>query len=315
MEPANRKTSIPHPLLAPISDDSFLVNTLAELTSQDHSTVQQRLKNEENELGWNVGRAMAEWQLQPYEWSEKLIEFYRSTDAFLFETLMWNRHPLKNAMRDWIGKWLYREHSNPVRILTYGDGLGIDSLYCALAGHQVDYYEVSERCVEFSRRLAKRLGVELNVIRNQHEISCSSYDYVVCLDVLEHVPDPPQIVAEIASYLKPGGRLIVHAPFWYLSSPVPTHLASNLAYSGEVQRLYRIHGLNPIDACLLWNPIVLEKSDSTGNSPRPVPLSRRAKILGGGLLLKGARIWKAPYQWGAKFTLKNSKQNHSLMKR
>jgi 2-polyprenyl-3-methyl-5-hydroxy-6-metoxy-1,4-benzoquinol methylase len=39
-----------------------------------------------------------------------------------------------------------------------------------------------------------------------------SFDVVLCTEVLEHVPDPAVVVAELARVTKPGGRVIVSIP-------------------------------------------------------------------------------------------------------
>ena len=41
----------------------------------------------------------------------------------------------------------------------------------------------------------------------------ASFDAVMCTEVLEHVPDPIRALRELARLLKPGGTLIVTAPF------------------------------------------------------------------------------------------------------
>lgn len=43
----------------------------------------------------------------------------------------------------------------------------------------------------------------------------ATFDAVVCLEVLEHVPMPCAVVAEIGRVLKPGGRAWVSMPFLY----------------------------------------------------------------------------------------------------
>jgi len=95
-------------------------------------------------------------------------------------------------------------------------------------------------------------------LTEQSHIHLHAYDAVVCLDVLEHVPDPPAFVEVIASYLRPGGRLIVHAPFYMIHPSNPTHLKANRRYSGSLS-LYKKYNLKLVDGEPGWNPIVLRK--------------------------------------------------------
>jgi len=44
-------------------------------------------------------------------------------------------------------------------------------------------------------------------------VKSGTFDNVLCTEVLEHVPHPELAVAEIARVLKPGGRLVLTAPF------------------------------------------------------------------------------------------------------
>jgi SAM-dependent methyltransferase len=288
------RSSLPDPFLPPLADDGFLIDVLADLTVQDKADVQRRFEREQRDPGVTVREALAEWHLQPYVWHDSLSSFYHQTDAFLFETLIWNRNPVKNQMRQWIGEYLERDMPGPTRVLTFGDGLGIDSHYLAQAGHAVDSFEVSEKCIRFAEVFGERMGTSLTFIKHQDHIAQESYDVVVCLDVLEHVPDPKGMVRQLATYLKPGGRLIVHAPFWFIHPSVVTHLAANRTYSGDLRRLYRPAGLRPIDGQFFWSPIVLEKITGT---PRrtPVSLGKRLSLAFGGLLLSVARVWNWPH--------------------
>jgi len=51
----------------------------------------------------------------------------------------------------------------------------------------------------------------------------SSFDAIMCIEVLEHVPDPIQVVKEFARLLKPSGYLILTAPFCSLTHFAPYH--------------------------------------------------------------------------------------------
>ena len=297
---------LPDPKLPPLFEDGFLIDLLADLTQQDRSRARHRLEQEQRDLGGNVRQAFNEWGLQPYVWHARLAEFYTQTDAFLFETLVWNRHPVKNQMRQWIGEFLQQDFSRPAKILTFGDGLGIDSLYLAQAGHSVDYFEVSPQCAQFARALGERMQTVVHVLDSKEQIARQSYDAIVCLDVLEHVPDPPALVAEFASYLKPGGRLIVHAPFWYIHPAVVTHLKANRKFSGDLAKLYRPCGFRLIAGQFFWSPIVLELTTAAPRLTK-VPLTTRLSLVSGGLLLAVGRYWCWPHIFVSKQLLNRSK--------
>lgn len=50
-----------------------------------------------------------------------------------------------------------------------------------------------------------------------------SFDAVLCIEVLEHVPDPVAAVNELARILRPGGRLIMTAPLGSFLHQEPYH--------------------------------------------------------------------------------------------
>lgn len=54
----------------------------------------------------------------------------------------------------------------------------------------------------------------------------SSFDAIMCIEVLEHLPDPIQAVREFARLLKPNGYLIVTAPFCSLTHFAPYHFST-----------------------------------------------------------------------------------------
>lgn len=190
--------------------------------------------------------------------------------------------------------------SEPQRILIFGDGLGFESAYLALAGHRVDYFEVSEACRHFARMVFTANNVTVHQIGDANEIAAGEYDTVICLDVLEHIPNPISVSALLAKALKPGGHLIVHAPFWYVAPEVPTHLRENQRYSGDWKNLYGAFSLWPVQVAGLWMPLVLKKS-------REKPATSffvRIRVHLAGTILKFARVWSGPLilaaRWGAK---------------
>ena len=53
-----------------------------------------------------------------------------------------------------------------------------------------------------------------------------SFDAVLCTEVFEHLPEPLSALREFARLLRPGGQLILTAPFCSLTHMAPYHFAS-----------------------------------------------------------------------------------------
>lgn len=64
----------------------------------------------------------------------------------------------------------------------------------------------------------------------------SSFDAIMCIEVLEHVPDPIAAIKEFSRLLKPNGQLIVTAPFCSLTHMAPYHF-----YSGFNRYFFERH--------------------------------------------------------------------------
>jgi SAM-dependent methyltransferase len=55
----------------------------------------------------------------------------------------------------------------------------------------------------------------------QIPVEAERFDMVLCTQVLEHVPNPQVVLAELARVLKPGGTLWLTAPFFYAPHELP----------------------------------------------------------------------------------------------
>lgn len=56
-----------------------------------------------------------------------------------------------------------------------------------------------------------------------------SVDAVMCTEVFEHIPDPVSAIREFRRLLKPGGYLLITAPFASLTHFAPYHFASGFS--------------------------------------------------------------------------------------
>jgi SAM-dependent methyltransferase len=77
----------------------------------------------------------------------------------------------------------------------------------------------------------------------------AAFDAILCSEVLEHVPDPIKALDEFVRLLKPGGKLILTAPFASLVHFAPHHYCSGFScywYKHHLtQRGFSIDELTP----------------------------------------------------------------------
>lgn len=64
----------------------------------------------------------------------------------------------------------------------------------------------------------------------------NSFDAILCVEVFEHIPDPLSALKEFKRLLKPGGYLIITAPFASI-----THFAPYFFYTGFSRYFYETH--------------------------------------------------------------------------
>jgi ubiquinone/menaquinone biosynthesis C-methylase UbiE len=68
----------------------------------------------------------------------------------------------------------------------------------------------------------------------------ASFDAILCSEVLEHVPEPTRALDEFGRLLKPGGTLIITAPFASMVHMAPYHFSTGFSrfwYEYHLKRL------------------------------------------------------------------------------
>jgi SAM-dependent methyltransferase len=223
------------------SDESFS-QALSAIRRYHCATTaaEQRLVIEWTSPARNVAREFVRLGVGvPWVWSNRMAEFYSETDGFVYELVRWHHSPDRIAWR----VLLAEEVGDGADVLCLGDGIGYDA--CEIAKFRRDArvtsFEYPGHSSAFAQRMIEDLRLanvtQTSVLPNRH------FDTVVCLDVLEHVPDPDTFVRNIADHLRPHGTAYVSEACGWVRPTKPTHLRSNLRFAGRILALFEKHGL------------------------------------------------------------------------
>jgi SAM-dependent methyltransferase/ADP-ribose pyrophosphatase YjhB (NUDIX family) len=105
------------------------------------------------------------------------------------------------------------------RVIVLGCGGGQDCIVLAKAGAQVTGVDLSDKQIEYGRRLAEREGVLVTLVQGNaeelHGIEDESYELAVSVHALNYVEHVDRAFAEAHRVLKPGSAFVfsVHHPF------------------------------------------------------------------------------------------------------
>jgi SAM-dependent methyltransferase len=115
-------------------------------------------------------------------------------------------------------------------------------------------FDISPAAVSYAQELASHKGVADRACFRTGDIAhlpfaSESLDLLIASEVVEHMPDPAQVIREIARVLRPGGRLILTMP---LESHTPAH-AHTLDQPDDFRFLCESAGLSVQSLTSKWH--------------------------------------------------------------
>ena len=186
-------------------------------------------------------------------------------------------HEINPLRLDWI-----RQHVNleGARVLDVGCGGGILTESMATAGAVASGIDMAEGPLEVARLHKIESGAHVDYQQATAEEMAAQnpgqFDVVTCLEMLEHVPSPPQVIASVADLVRPGGHVffstinrnlksflfaIVGAEYLLKLLPAGTHEYQKFIRPSELESWARAADLELQSSIgMLYNPMTREYS-------------------------------------------------------
>ncbi|HEX7340531.1 MAG TPA: bifunctional 2-polyprenyl-6-hydroxyphenol methylase/3-demethylubiquinol 3-O-methyltransferase UbiG [Rhodanobacteraceae bacterium] len=161
------------------------------------------------------------------------------------------------------------------RVADVGCGGGLLSEALARAGAKVTGIDMGEAVIDVADLHLAESNLEIDYrVQSSADLAAAepeAFDAVCCMELVEHVPDPAALIADLATLVKPGGHLfmstlnrtplafgaaIVGAEYVMRLLPRGTHHYRQFLRPSELARLLRGHGLVLDEVTgLAYNPL------------------------------------------------------------
>ena len=140
--------------------------------------------------------------------------FYNELDEIWVDS---QDHPIallrsENALRNpWIQEILSMTFPYPAKVLDIGCGGGYLTNFLASKGHLVSGIDLSTQSLDVARKHDATGSVEYKkASASELPYGEGIFDAVCAMDLLEHVENPAQVIAEASRVLKKGGLFFFH---------------------------------------------------------------------------------------------------------
>jgi len=212
-----------------------MVPLVAEFFELPEGEVWQRINHALEAPGSTVAEA---WKSAKPRSPADVRRFYSETESYVYELVVDHCHIRRRSPWEALMARIDRLGTNKT-VLAFGDGIGSDSIAIARSGHKVTYFDVPGVTSKFARFRFERENLlqPITVVEVESDIPADTFDVAVCIEVLEHLPDPIAVMRGLHRALKHGGKALITESFESVGDEFPSHLPENFRYAGRAHQM------------------------------------------------------------------------------
>ncbi|MDB4958482.1 MAG: mycofactocin system glycosyltransferase [Myxococcales bacterium] len=212
--------------------DEYVAAAMA-FTTSSHDDVLAKIHGAPMKEEWSA------WEKTGPMTDARTKQFYKQTKNYIYDLGSWHLWTADKRESD-LALVDDMRAAKPKNILDFGGGVGFNSLMLAQAGFDVTLADLDSATLQFASLRADRQHVTLKFWKSDVDAMPpdKKYDVILCLDVLEHLPEGElrEIVDKLIKLKHPTTKVIIHAPFGR-TDVHPMHLEATGETLRQVERL------------------------------------------------------------------------------
>lgn len=162
-----------------------LYQELAEYTRRPLELVTQRCQTAPVELAW-------QWA----KYKDDPLKFYRETDLYIFDLTMYQSHLHKRGFYSWYVEMI-RTYGWQT-MLDFGGGIGEYTIVAKDEGVKPTFLEVADsHTLDYALWRFAKHGIDAEIWNENTGIN-RHFDFIMIMDVLEHLPSSQPLIAKLA---------------------------------------------------------------------------------------------------------------------
>jgi len=177
---------------------------------------------------YSTQRLKEEWVAQNPQTEADIINYYDKNTTYIYELSFWHTLHMNLGLIE-NARSLELAMSRPGRrYLDFGGGTGSNIILFSKYGFECTLADISTSLLGFAKWRFERRGIDCNIIDLKLEtLPENYYDFVTAVEILEHAPNPLNVMAQIVKATRSGGLITAWIPF-YEDDLRPMHLITEI---------------------------------------------------------------------------------------